>query len=169
VRVNGQEIKRYRGGVARGDADLPPGEYWYQSIAVAQGRILKPERAWYAIPIAAELITPGNHLAVEIALEGDRGAGGGLEIFGDYPPDAATYAGPSLFAPQVEADTSLCKYLAEEDFRMRRSIRLLGSSRSRFHDGHAWSDQDLGTSPGRQSGRYRIFLMLDYGRTVEIL
>ncbi|MGH7789282.1 MAG: ArnT family glycosyltransferase [Candidatus Binatia bacterium] len=169
VRVNGQEVKRYRGGVARGDGDLPTLAYWYESIASAQGRALKPERAWYRIPIAKELISPGNRLAVEIALEGDRATGGGLEIFGDYPPDAATYAGPSLFAPQVEADTSIYRYLAEQDFRLPRSIHLVGSSRSRFHDGRVWSDQDLGTEPGRQSGRYRIFLMLDYGGSIEIL
>jgi 4-amino-4-deoxy-L-arabinose transferase-like glycosyltransferase len=168
VRVNGQEIKRYRGGLARGDADLPPVAYC-QAIVEARGRTQDPERAWYRIPISPELITPGNRLVVEIALEGDREEGGALEIFGDYPPDAATYAGPSLFAPQLEADSSFYKYIAEGDFRMRRSIHLVGSSRSRFYDGHAWSEQDLGTDPGRQSGRYRIFLMLAYEGGVAIL
>jgi len=168
VRVNGEEIKRYRGGVARGDADLPA-DFYYQSIVGARGRTLTPDRAWYRIPIPPELITPGNRLTVELALEGDPGTSGGLEIFGDYAPVAATYAVPSLFAPQRHADTSVYRYIAEGDFRMRRTIQLAGSSRSRFHDGHAWSEQDLGTDPGRQVGRYRIFLVLDSPRGVTIL
>jgi hypothetical protein len=168
VRVNGEEIKRYRGGVARGDADLPK-DFYHQWIVEARGRTLKPDRAWYRIPISPELITPGNRLTVELGLEGDRDASGSLEIFGDYSPAVASYAVPSLVSPQLNADTSVYKYIAEGDFRMRRSVQLSGSSRSRFHDGHAWSEQDLGTDPGRQAGRYRIFLMLDYGGRVAIL
>lgn len=168
VRLNGEEIKRYRGGMARGDADLPK-DVLYEFIVVARERTLEPERAWYRIPISPELITPGNRLTVELALEGDRDARGWLEIFGDYSPDSAAYAVPSLFAPQLTADTSVYKYIAEGDFRMRRTIQLSGSSRSRFHDGYAWSEQDLGTDPGRQAGRYRIFLVLNYPRGVTIL
>jgi 4-amino-4-deoxy-L-arabinose transferase-like glycosyltransferase len=168
VRVNGEEIKRYRGGVARGDGDLTADAY-YQSIVVARGRTLMPERAWYRIPISPELITPGNRLTVELALEGDRDASGWLEIYGDYAPGAATYAVPSLFSPQLNADTSVYKYIAEGDFRLRRTIQLSDSSRSRFHDGHAWSEEDLGTDPGRQAGRYRIFLVLDLPHGVTIL
>jgi hypothetical protein len=141
----------------------------YQWIVEARGRTLTPERAWYRIPISPELITPGNRLTVELALEGNRDASGSLEIFGDYAPAAAAYAVPSLFAPQLKADSSVYKYIAEGDFRMRRAIQLSGTSRSRFHDGHAWSEQDLGTDPGRQAGRYRVFLVLDHPRGVTIL
>jgi hypothetical protein len=168
VRVNGKEIRRYRGGVARADGDLSE-DVLYQSIVVARGRTLTPDRAWYRIPISPELITPGNRLTVELALEGDRDASGSLEIFGDYSPDPPTYAVPSLFAPQRNADSSAYKYIAEGDFRMRRTIQLAGSSRSRFHDGNTWSEQDLGPDPGRQSGRFRIFLVLDHARGVTIL
>jgi hypothetical protein len=52
---------------------------------------------------------------------------------------------------------------------MRRTIQLSDSGRSRFYDGHAWSEQDLGTDPGRQVGRYRIFLVLDLPGGVTIL
>ena len=168
VRVNGEEIKRYRGGVARGDAVLP-GDWLSEWVFVARGRTLTPERAWYRIPISPELITPGNRLTVELVVEGDRDASGSLEIFGDYLPAAAAYAVPSLFSPQLEADTSVYKYIAEGDFRLRRTIQLSGSGRSRFHDAHAWSEQDLGSDPGRQVGRYRIFLVLNSPRGVTIL
>ncbi len=166
VRVNGEEIKRYRGGVRRSDADLPA-EGYYQQVFVARRRTLEPDKAWYTIPISPERIAPGNRLAVDVALEGE--GEGGLAIFGDYPPDPSTYTGPSLVSPVVTADTSLYKYLAEGDFRMRRSVPLSGSSRSRFYDGTTWSDLDLALDPGRQQGRYRIFLVLEYERGIVIL
>jgi 4-amino-4-deoxy-L-arabinose transferase-like glycosyltransferase len=168
VRVNGEEIKRYRGGVTRGDADLPLQEA-YQQIFVARRRTREPDKAWYTIGIPPDLVSPGNRVAVEVALEGEGRPSGSLVLFGDYPAGAHTYAGPSLFAPALRADSSLYKYLAEGDFRMRRSIQLSGSSQSRFHDGSAWSDQDLGFDPGRQQGRYRIFLLLFYDRGIAIL
>jgi hypothetical protein len=161
VRINGEEVRRYRGGVARGDAELS--KYGlYESIVAARGRTLAPDRAWYRTRLSPKLITPGSRLTVELALEGDRNASGSLEVLGDYVPAATPYAVPSLFSPQLDADTSVYKYRAEEDFRLRRPLRLSGGSRSRFHDGHAWSEQDLGSDPGRQSGRYRIFLVLHH-------
>ena len=166
VRVNGEEVQRYRGGLTRGDADLPTQDY-FESVFVARRRTLEPDAAWYTIPISPERISPGNRLAVEVALEGE--AGGSLTLFGDYPPADSTYAGPSLLSPAVNADTSLYKYLAEGDFRMRRSVPLGGSSRSRFYDGGGWSAQDLGFDSGRQQGRYRIFLVLSYRRGIVIL
>ncbi len=168
VRLNGEEIKRYRGGVARGDGDLSQ-DFYYQWIVAARGRVETPDKAWYRIPISPELITPGNRLTVELAVEGDRDANGSLEIFGDYAPDAAPYPVPSLFSPQRDADTSVFKYIADGDFRLRRPLQPSDSGRSRFNDGHGWTEQDLGTDPGRQSGRYRIFLVLDSPDGVTIL
>jgi hypothetical protein len=167
VRLNGEEIKRYRGGVKRSDAELPPEDY-FQQLFVARRRTL-PEKAWYTIPIPVERIEPGSRIAVQIALEGEGTPDASLTIFGDYGGDAVTYEGPSPFSPAAPADTSLYKYLADEDFRMRRSIRLAGPSRSRFYDGSAWSEQDLALDPGRQQGRYRIFLMLTYERGIAFL
>jgi hypothetical protein len=168
VRVNGEEIKRYRGGVARGDAELPS-DILYERVVAARGRTQTPDRAWYRIPIPPELITPGNRLTVELALEGDGDASGSLAMFGDYSSDTTAYTVPSPFSPQLDADTSVYKYLAEGDFRLQRPIHLSGSSRSRFRDGDTWSAQDLGTDPGRQVGRYRILLVLRGVRGVTIL
>ena len=168
VRVNGEEIKRYRGGPTRGDADLPVKDY-YQQTFVAQRRQSEAQKAWYTIAIAPEQVAPGARIAVEVALEGAGDRGDSVAIFGDYPPDASTYIGPSLVSPLVAADTSIFKFVADGDFRMRRSVPLSGSSRSRFYDGSTWSDQDLASDPGRQRGRYRIFLVLVYERGIAIL
>ena len=91
-------------------------------------------------------------------------------VFGDYPvADPRVYEGPSLFSPQYAADTSLYKYLATGDYRMHRRVRLSGTSRSSFYDGHAWSTTDLSAESGRQYGRYRIFLILTYANGYMIL
>ena len=168
VHVNGEEIKRYAGGPTRRDADLPTQDY-YQQIFAAQRRELEPDKAWYTIALPPELISPGGRIAVEVQLEGEQGPGGSVAIFGDYPPGGSTYVGPSLISPAANVDTSLYQYLAEGDFRMRRRIPLSGASHSRFHDGSAWSDTDLGFDPGRQQGRYRIFLVLAYERSIVVL
>ncbi|MGE3496273.1 MAG: ArnT family glycosyltransferase, partial [Candidatus Binatia bacterium] len=129
VRLNGQEIKRYRGGLTRADAELPPG--FVEPNSVAQQREAEPLRSWYAIPIAPHLITPNTRLVVEVALEPAKSGDveGAVAVFGDYAPGDGTYAGPSLLAPGFAGDTSLYKYIAEGDFRMRRRVPLAGASR----------------------------------------
>lgn len=167
VRVDGEEVKRYRGGLKRSDANLPADGPFARLVA-AQRRTLEPDRAWYSVPIPAEKIAPGQRIAVEIALEG-RGRSGAVALLGDYQPDAAAYVGPSLLSPAMTADTSLYRYLTEGDFRMSRQFRLAGSSRSRFFDGITWTSDDLAFDSGRQQGRYRIFLLLVYPDGVVIL
>jgi len=168
VRVNDLEVKRYRGGPTRADADLPAQDY-YQQVFDARGHTVEPDRAWYSIPIAGDLIAPGSRLAVEVAVEGGGEASGSLVLFGDYAPGATSYVGPSLFAPALKADRSLYKYLVDDDFRMRRTFQLSGASPSRFDDGSGWSERDLAVDAGRQQGRYRIFLLLTYDRGIAIL
>jgi hypothetical protein len=167
VRINGEEIRRFRGGVARRDAELPTAAY-YQQIFAAQRVATEPAQAWYTIPLAADRVAPRARLAVEVSVEGTANASGGVALFGDYTADPSTYSGPSLLSPLMNADTSLFKYLADGDFRMRRTITLSGTSRSRFDDGNGWSERDLALDPGRQSGRYRIFLVLRYDRGIAI-
>jgi hypothetical protein len=165
VRANGKEIRRYRGGLARRDAELPTKTY-YEQLFVARRRTTEPERAWYAIQISPDLLQPGGRLTIELAVEGE---GGGLVVFGDFPPSATAYAGPSLFSPRQRDDTSIYKYLAEDDFRMRRSVGLGAPGRSSYFDGRQWSERDLGPEAGRQRGRYRIFLVLGYPDEAAVL
>jgi len=167
VRVNGEEVRRYRGGLTRSDADLPR-ENYYQMIFTAQRRT-EPENAWYTVPIDPQYLVPGAHIAVEVALQADGDPPGSLAIIGDYAPAEAVYDGPSLRSPALPADTSLFKYLADGDYRMRRRVPLSGTSHSRFFDGQSWSERDLAFDAGGQQGRYRIFLVLVYAQGIAIL
>lgn len=166
VRVNGDEITRYRGAPTRTDANLPGDGY--ELLYQVRQPAGEANKAWYVIPIPAALIGPDARVAVEVALEGPE-TSGSLVIFGDAPPDAATYIGPSLLSPRNNADTSISKYLVDGDSRLRRRMPLSGSAHSRFHDGAGWTEGDLAVDAGRQQGRYRIFLVLTYERGVVIM
>jgi 4-amino-4-deoxy-L-arabinose transferase-like glycosyltransferase len=167
VRVNGQEAKRYRNGLTRLDAQLPRQDY-YENLLATRASYGEPHRGWYPIDISPDLVSSGSRIAVEVSLE-EGGPGDSLALLGDYSPDPTIYVGPSLISPAIKADTSIYKFLAEGDFRMRRSIRLAGTSQSALHDGANWSDGDLCRDAGRQLGRYRIFLLLGYDRGIAIL
>jgi hypothetical protein len=161
VRVNGDEITRYRGAPTAADANLP--HDGYDLLYEVRRPAGEANKAWYVIPIPVALIAPGARVAVEVALEG-RESDGSLVIFGDYPPDAATDIGPSLRSPRNNADTSISKYLVDGDSRLRRRM-----PHSRFHDGVGWTERDLAFDAGRQQGRYRIVLVLTYESGVVIL
>lgn len=161
IRVNGEEIRRYRGGVKRRDADIPD-QSSYTNLYEIRGEQREPVHAWYTVPLSLEKIVPGERIQVEVEVEAGGGESGFVTVFGDYSQRDDAYDGPSLLSPGLLADTSLYKYLVEGDFRMRRQALLSGSGLSSFYNGHNWSVADLSIKPGRQYGRYRIFLLLKY-------
>jgi len=161
VSVNGEETRRFVGGPTRDNAVRPP-DYYFE-VFEGQGLGRQRWRAWYAVPIPVELLAPGATLRFEARVEGNPNQGGPVMIFGDYnAPDEMIYDGPSPFAPPLNADMSMEKYLGDGDFRMRRRVVLTGSSRSSFYDGQGWSESDLSLESGRQYGRFRIFLLVTY-------
>ena len=166
VRVNGNEIRRYPGGPTRADANVPGDDY--ERLYEVRQPDGEASNAWYVIPISPELTVPGASVAVEVAVEGPDGDGA-LVVSGDYPPDATTYVGPSILSPRNDEDTSVTKYLADGDYRLRRRTQLSGAAHSQFYDGVAWTDRDLAFDSGRQEGRYRIFLVLAYDRGIVIM
>ncbi len=161
VTVDGHEAHRFVGGPQRKDA--VPTEAFYNQIFDGQGRPQRCWHAWYAVPVDAHALAASRSLHVEARVEGQGTGGDVVTVFGDYPLDAeSAYDGPSVFSPGYFADTSVYKYLGDGDFRMRRRVPLIASSRSSFLDGQAWSTTDLSAAAGRQYGRYRIFLLLAY-------
>ncbi len=169
LRINGAEARRFSGGPSRDTAVQP--EPFYKEIFAGQGAPARPWHAWYSLPLNASALQPGTRITVELQLEGPSGARGITRVFGDYPDGAAgIFDGPSPFSPGFDGDTSVYKYLGDGDSRMRRQTALRGTASSRFFDGHSWSEEDLSPLPGRQYGRYRIFLLLLYpgGRAAVI-
>lgn len=164
VRVNGREMRRYYGGPRGKDADLPKEDY-YKILYELWHFYEEPVHAWYTIPLSPEIVSSGNRLEVEVWVEGKTGS---VTVFGDYPAPKNSYDGPSPFSPELLADTSIYRYLGTGDFRMRRRIKPGGLSRSAFYTGGDWSYEDLCLEPGRQYGRYRIFLVLTHGDRLTV-
>ncbi len=161
VTVNGTEARRFVGGPSRDDA-VPP-ESFYVQLFEGQGRQARPWHGWYAVPLASDSLLPSATLQVELRIVGNLATDTVAAVFGDYPSgEQRIYDGPSPFAPGLTADTSVYKYLGDGDLRMRRRVSLSGTSRSSFSDGRGWMSADLSSDPGRQFGRYRIFLVLTY-------
>ncbi|MFI5394447.1 MAG: glycosyltransferase family 39 protein [Candidatus Binatia bacterium] len=158
VMIDGVEAARFTGGPTLDNA-VASEETAYAEIFAGQGRQPRPWHGWYAVALAPQLLAGAQRLRVEARVEG----GGSVVVFGDYPLDsAAIYDGPSPVSPELNVDTSVYKYLADGDFRLRRRYPLSGKSWSSYFDGHQWRTDDLSPLPGRQYGRYRIMLRLVY-------
>jgi hypothetical protein len=158
VSLNGVEAARFAGGPTLDNAVVPT-ERTYAGVFAGQGRQPRPWHGWYAVALPPQLLDRTQRLRVEARVEG----AGTVAIFGDYPfGSAAVYDGPSPISPEWNADTSVYKYLAGGDFRMRRQYPVNGTSSSSYFDGQRWNTDDLSPLPGRQYGRYRIMLRLVY-------
>jgi hypothetical protein len=158
VSLNGVEAARFAGGPTLDNAVVPT-ERTYAGVFAGQGRQPRPWHGWYAVAVPPQLLARTQRLWVEARVEGTDT----VAIFGDYPLDsAAVYDGPSPLSPESNGDTSVYKYLADGDFRMRRQYPFSGTSSSSYFDGQQWSTDDLSPLPGRQYGRYRIMLRLVY-------
>jgi hypothetical protein len=165
VTVNGQQIKKYQGGVkARENKfDKKFGDL-YKSFFFNAFR-LAPEdlRQWYAIDLPLDLLKHRSVLIIEcwLSSSGERGKNGVI-VFGDYQtlPDKSLFEGPCI--PRYDTDTSFCKvmpYLG--DYRFEKITELSSKQTvSEFYNGSAWQRNDLSCSAGRQSGTYRIRIEL---------
>ncbi len=161
AKVNGKVIKQFSNGLERSDAALPAGRS-YSLLFHVRNEKTKPPHAWYTVPVPLEMIQPGEQMRVDLEVIGNVEDSGFVTLFGDFSIEEQQYDGPSLLSPVYFQDTSIYKYLVQGDFRMRRKTHLNGLSKSSSYDGMGWSDSDLSIEPGRQFGRYRIFLVLTY-------
>lgn len=162
LRLNGARV--FEGAVERNAMRVRE----YTPFAQAQGRDRESARTWYRFAVPPALLVPGRPVRIELAVR-PRAAAECLTVFGDYPGPAGQFDGPSVLSPDRMADRSVYRYLATGDFRMRRRTPLWAPGRSSFFDGERWSDSDLSLAPGRQLGRYRIFMVLSYPGRVAVL
>jgi hypothetical protein len=161
VRVGGRPVA--------GAVDAPT-ESYFTDLRTAQRRDGAPLPAWYRVTLAADAIVPGAPLDVVVTVEGDARGGACATLFGDYGVARTdAYDGPSPVSPELLRDSSLHKYLVDGEYRMRRtwSVRPVGTPS--WEAAGIESSDDLSPLPGRQSGRYRIFLLLDVDGSLVIL
>lgn len=173
--VNGQEIQRYERGMMADEATVDYLNTYhrdaYRLYMDAQGRTADNLRQWISVPVERALLVAQGSL--EIAVQIEHGGGGPhyVEIYGDYPfPDRKTPQKLPAFGLGT-TKTSLYKYIVDDDFRVWTDSETDGRqtweryippapTTSRFFDGQTWTEDDVSPTPGKQTGTYRIRLML---------
>lgn len=117
-------------------------------------------RGWYSVPIDLDVLRNKKSLVADIRLAAppDGYNCGVSEIYGDYETDAAqAFVGPSF----SDGDMRIYKWLVDNDFRLWTRAPLANTSaRSWFFDKKTWREDDLSTVPGKQTGQYRVRLLL---------
>jgi 4-amino-4-deoxy-L-arabinose transferase-like glycosyltransferase len=171
VEVNGQQVQRYQDGLHVEPEKFDSFRRIYNQLMKVQNRQPEDLRQWFEIPFELSLLTDTNTIVVELYLASDvHGTGEYVDLYGDYEVgDARVFDGPSF--PLSPHDTSVYKYILDDDFRLEARTRLESpESASAFYDGSLWSDSDLSPDMGTQSGEFRIRLkLLHEDGTVVIL
>ncbi|MBI3970107.1 MAG: glycosyltransferase family 39 protein [Chloroflexi bacterium] len=191
VRVNGREAWRLGPGF---EYYAGQEKFWTQIAAMArhQGKERIEIPQWLGVPLDADLLS-GNRLEIELVIEprraggsepamaaaGSRSAGGWVRVWGDYAPRPGEriYEGPAVYSRFPGADEAFLKYVATGEYGIRRwtpldSVRSdAARRRSDLRGGTAggvWQTHDLSDAPGRQTGEYRIRLLI-FGPSGELV
>ncbi len=146
IAVDGQVVKNY-------DDPMYP---WFAAPVWAEGRWLV--RYWLAIPLDASMLPSGQPINVDITTQA------GWTMNGDFiVGNSGKFYGPSL---GVDGETHKLGYLSYDDEfeyepRIYKYNDLGGiqyASSWQDADGN-WHTDDLSRADGRQTGRYRIYLI----------
>jgi 4-amino-4-deoxy-L-arabinose transferase-like glycosyltransferase len=161
VEVNGQQIQRYQDGLHVEPEKFDSFRRIYNQLMKVQNREPGDLRQWFEIPFELPLLTGRDTIAVELYLARDvHGAGNYVDVYGDYVVlEERVFEGPRF--PLSPLDTSVWKYIYDDDFRLESRTRLESrESSSAFYDSLSWSHTDLSPDMGVQSGEFRIRLKL---------
>jgi hypothetical protein len=165
VRVQGREVARL--GPAFTDAGPLRFDRVVMDSASRQGKVRADVPQWYAVPVELSLMGAGR-VTVEAAPEAAPEARPGeawLRVWGDYPLRERVYEGPAVHSRILGADNAFHKLVATGHPMLWRRARLSGERAVAERGGArgaggTWSGGDLSEAPGRQSGEYRIRLLV---------
>jgi hypothetical protein len=163
VRVGGREVARL--GPAFADAGPLRFDRVLMDSAARQGKTRADVPQWYAVPVDISTLGSGP-VAVEVAPEAVPGAPAGqpwLRVWGDYPLSngARLYEGPAVHSRILGADNAFHKLMATGHPLLWRRTALAGPRADAARgSGAGWVADDLSAAPGRQSGEYRIRLLI---------
>jgi hypothetical protein len=161
VRVQGREVARL--GPAFTDAGPLRFDRVVMDSASRQGKVRADVPQWYAVPVELSLLREGR-VTVEVAPEAAPEARPGeawLRVWGDYPLRERVYEGPAVHSRILGADNAFHKLVATGHPMLWRRARLSGGPGEGARGaGGTWGGGDLSEAPGRQSGEYRIRLLV---------
>jgi hypothetical protein len=152
-------------GLAFGDAGPLRFDRILMDSASRQGKARADVPQWYALPLDLSLLA-GGAVTVEVSAEpapGARPEDAWLRLWGDYPlaDGARVYEGPAVHSRILGADNAFHKLMATGHPLLWRRAGL-GSVRADGERTRGTGGQrdDLSDAPGRQSGEYRIRLLV---------
>ncbi len=152
IYANGQLLKESGSPMANWSAGAPP--VW-EPVAglekIANFNIVR--QTWSAIAVPSQLLTSGS-LTIEMRQNGTP-----ITLRGDYSDaDNRDFIGP-LLDPWYTGSSLLRWQWNATDARIPWKQRLDADYVSSYYDGVSWVTGDLSPDFGRQSGRFRIFLV----------
>jgi 4-amino-4-deoxy-L-arabinose transferase-like glycosyltransferase len=164
IAVNGKPAWSYRDGLVM-DANHPVRltreDTFYHLYLNYHGMRLDELKQWFTVPLNMDEIANADSLIVDFSLSGNPDATRNyVDVFGDYlsTADPAFYEGPTRAVDYTR--TCADKFVMLGDFHVWERAEMSGAARSGMFDGRQWREDDLSPDPGRQTGRYRIFLDL---------
>jgi hypothetical protein len=166
VRVDGREVARL--GRAFGDAGPLRFDRVLMDSAARQGKTRADVPQWYAVPVEVDSLRHGR-VSVEVTPEAVAGAAPGaawLRVWGDFPLTSGSrlYEGPAVHSRILGADNAFHKLMATGHPLLWRRAPLdsprAAAARRRGAGWAGWVEDDLSDAPGRQSGEYRIRLLV---------
>jgi hypothetical protein len=172
VRINGREVAQLGAAFAQGG----PLRFEERIMVTAsqQGKARADVPQWYGVPVdVADLRR--RLVDIEIALRRDPEAvengPAWVRVWGDYPSGAGqrSYEGPAIHSRIHGADDSFHKFVATGHSRLWRRVTLesTAAEAALVRDGRS-STADLSGDWGRQSGEYRIRILI-FGPTGDLL
>lgn len=123
-------------------------------------RKLEDLKQWFTVLLPVEKLLGKKQITVDMSLSFASGGGGDcVEVFGDCIGEEKPrqFEGPSWSRKKTRL--SAYKYAVEDDWRIWERCEIPSPVTSSFYDGREWNNADLSPSPGKQDGRYRIFLV----------
>jgi len=158
VWANGREVARL--GPAFTEGGPLRFEERIMVTASQQGKVRAEVPQWYGIPLDAAALAGGS-VELRLSLEGAPDAW--LRLWGDYPPEPGqrVLEAPSIYSRIQGQDDSFHKFVATGHPRLWRRFPLASpESHARLEAAGGAVSDDLSTSPGRQSGEFRLRVLL---------
>ena len=172
IKANGKVARSYEGGLLM-DEDHPvrgsSERCFYHLFLNYHGMRLDELKQWITVPLRIGDLKKNDTFVVDIALsDAPVGEDSFVDIFGDYESAEGAYLFEGPSRSQEPTYTCADKFGMMGDFRVWERVRIAHPVKSSLYDGHRWRENDLSPAPGRQTGRYRIFLELSDGEAPQV-
>ncbi len=161
VKVDGKTVRRFIRGLVPDPAAYIAHRRAFPIYLREQQMSLSQVRQWFTVPLDIRTLAGKKRIEVELKFSplvpSDRNY---IDLYGDYgfSSDPYLFEGPTF--SQSPGELSLYKYLFDLDWRLWRRRRRATLMESAYGGPDQLKEGDLSPARGRQTGNYRIILLL---------